>query len=47
MRSILTGHYQRGEEEGRAPNAIVRRLAALAPSGMQKGVAPKAAARRG
>ena len=29
------------EEQGREPNAVVRRLAALAPSGMQKGAKPK------
>jgi glycine/D-amino acid oxidase-like deaminating enzyme len=32
-----------GEEDGRAPNELVRRLAALAPSGMQKGACPKSA----
>jgi glycine/D-amino acid oxidase-like deaminating enzyme len=31
---------ERGEEQGKEPNAVVRRLAALAPSGMQKGAAP-------
>jgi hypothetical protein len=34
---------ERGEEEGRVPNELVRRLAALAPSGMQKGAQPKKA----
>jgi putative aminophosphonate oxidoreductase len=34
---------ERGEEDGRTPNEVVRRLAALAPSGMQKGAKLKGA----
>ena len=34
---------EHGEEDGRSPNEVVRRLAALAPSGMQKGAKPTSA----